>query len=126
MSPIPEKDKPPEKVEVTLVEKPPEQIVEIVPGGIAEEKERAHYWGIGINIDNENYKGNLAYIVTQVHSGYTAEFVLQPKDVIILLDDQPISFTNEIRGEGPRRMKLTIIRNGSIIYVYIERCKVYY
>jgi C-terminal processing protease CtpA/Prc len=66
--------------------------------------------------------------IAEVHEGYSAESAgLRVGDVILLIDgSKPYDNSNDIRGEEPKDMVLTIKRDGKIFEVKISRCKVYY
>lgn len=104
------------------------QIIEIADGPGAEKKElKDFFWGIGVEIRYSEHLGYPAHIVTSVKSGYCAESnnILEG-DIIYLVNDQPLDFINDIKGDEPKKLKLTINRNGSIIIKVFNRCKVYY
>jgi hypothetical protein len=90
------------------------------------------YWGLGISCDEKlilipGYGIMYSVIVEVVHSGYSGESSgLQPKDVIFQLDSKLIQPENDIKGDGPSNISLTIMRNGSIITINTKRVKVYY
>lgn len=85
------------------------------------------YWGIGIT-SSHTFSGPSEYVeVVDVASGYSAESAgLQRGDIIMEIDGLPISNINDIRGDKPRKMLLTINRKGVIVRIQIERVKVYY
>lgn len=91
------------------------------------------YWGLGFGSQHYMYDkipgqlGALPVIeVTEIFKGYCGESVLQKNDLIYLINDMPLVTGNDIRGEGPAKLKLTILRNGGKIVLNVERCKVYY
>jgi hypothetical protein len=85
------------------------------------------YWGIGINTDFQYRNNYFGYIVSQIHNGYSADTQgLKLNDYIYLIDSMPITDINDIRGYSPRKMILTIIRNGVNMTISISRVKVYY
>lgn len=96
--------------------------------------ERKFYWGIGISVDYQDYTlpGYMGTVratkVEKVYQGYNAESAgLLEGDLIYLINGSPITFKNDIVGDGPGTLILTILRNGSsIVRVQLERCKVYY
>lgn len=90
------------------------------------------YWGIGIE-STESFEHNSIYglipvlYITDVKQGYSAENAgLQIKDKIFLLNNQPMFGENNIKGDEPKQLYLTILRNGVIINVSLQRVKVYY
>jgi hypothetical protein len=86
--------------------------------------EKNYYWGLGITV---NYDGvNLNVI--GVDDGYNGQLSgLLVGDMIVLVNDKPISGNNDIAGDSPKKLKLTIMRkDGNIINIFTERCKVWY
>lgn len=112
------------------------EVIEQVPTLGAEEPKKElkkFYWGIGIAVDHTymNMDGYVTpvpvTIVEKVYAGYCAESAgILPGDKIVLVNNQYITGENDIIGNGPREMVLTIVRNDRIIQVPINRCKVYY
>lgn len=76
------------------------------------------YWGVGLySRDTPD-----AIIVTDVMEGWAAARAgLMAGDEIISIDDQPLSVSNWLRGDGPRRMLLQVRRSKQVFYVDIER-----
>lgn len=116
--------------EVEMVESSAPKNEAIIPkfdGGEKSLDEKRFYWGIGIN-SVEYYSGE--YLVTDVSdisAGYCAEAAgLKVDDKIYLVNGAPQSADNSIRGDGPRKLELTIMRGTDIIKLKLERCKVYY
>lgn len=133
---IPEKKQ--EPVEVTLGEsgndkkgtdRPGQSNVIIPLAGIGEASAELHnfYWGIGIS-SVEYYKDNMPVIeINEVALGYSAyDAGLQVGDIIVNIDGHSISEGNDIRGDGPKRLSLTIIRKWVTLLINLERVKVYY
>ena len=94
-------------------------------------KKKDFYWGIGISPDYEfrDMFGAevFGYVVGKVYEGYCAyDAGVQVGDFIYLIDGQAMTEKNDIRGDGPRRMLLTIIRKNVTINLTVDRCKVYY
>ena len=114
----------PQQAEIQLTEaeenKDNVQIKEIGEDGQSENLN--FYWGLGIST---SYLGNKIF-VTEVHPGYNGEAAgLKVGDIITLINDKEIS-EEDIRGNGPQKLKLTIWRNSGIIVIHTERGKVYY
>ena len=109
-----------------------ERIIEIVDQVTTEatkpEPKKEFYWGIGIySVSNTTSTGAVMLRVTSVVSGYAAETAgIRIDDIIISIDDQDMTETNNIRGDKPRRMVLTVVRNGATIRITLERTKVYF
>ncbi len=97
----------------------------------SKQEKKDFYWGIGIGSDFAfiDIYGvtTYCYSVDKLYAGYSAETDgVLVGDYIYLINDKPIGGTNDLKGDGPKKMKLTIIRNGSKVIVYTERCKVWY
>lgn len=100
-----------------------QQIKEISQGEGSSSEDLPFYWGIGIT---SSYQNGMA-VVEYVASGYCAEANgIKQYDLIAKLNGLPLGDNNDIKGEGPKKLDLTILRNGSIIKISMERCKVYY
>lgn len=90
------------------------------------------YWGIGIETSLDNIQQvygvpTVGYLVNKVFHGYSAEQAgIIPGDFIYMVDDTQISPSNDIKGDEYKKFKLTILRNGSIVYIHTERCRVEY
>ncbi len=135
-------DKPkPEVVTVELVEntgdsekdnqgKSDKRIVELGDSN-SDETPKEWYWGIGIYsmryLDTIPGYGYIAVTeITEIVSGYSADSSgLQVNDIIVLINGQPESPGNDLRGEGPKTLILTIRRKGQTVIIRVERCKVY-
>lgn len=90
------------------------------------------YWGIGID-SSIQFQNIIPYgliptvIVNSVKKGYSAyDSNLQVDDKIILVNGKIISGVNDIRGDAPKKLILTIIRNNYTIKIAVNRVKVYY
>lgn len=127
-----EKEKEKQKQEQTLIEFNPvviEQSQEKSTEPIKEHKN--FYWGLGFVQDLNFVKvyglPTYGYTVTQVYSGYCGETAgLSVGDYIYLVNGAVVSDGNDIRGDGPKKLILTILRNGGTVLLTIDRCKVYY
>jgi C-terminal processing protease CtpA/Prc len=100
---------------------------------ITKEQPKNFYWGLGITVDYKTmnvvpYGDTLVYVVTTVYAGYCGESIgLQTGDSIYLIDGIPINDVNEIMGFEPKKLDLTVLKkNGSIINIKTERCKVWF
>jgi C-terminal processing protease CtpA/Prc len=90
-------------------------------GDEASEKKN-YYYGIGVS----GYYKNGAYIIEQVYSGYSAESAgLRSGDMIELVNGLS-PMLEDISGNGPRELELTILRNGLQILIKTRRVKVFY
>lgn len=91
-----------------------------------------YYWGIGITQDfNNQFKVNgidtYGVMVVKVVPGYNGERDgILPDDFIIAVNGIAWSLDNDIKGDGPLKLVLTVYRNGVIIDIHTERCKVYF
>jgi len=119
-------------VEVTLVDAPPPDKKGIFKR--EQKKETKHskdgYWGIGVYqsgfVGGEVvFYNGLTYWGDRVSAavkGNPAERAgIQTGDLIFMIDNQPLSVKNQVRGDGPRSMVLMIKRGNSFIEVSIER-----
>lgn len=107
---------------------PVEQIKELATGGNGEEA-KDFYWGLGISSTDafDISTGSYQYTVTAIVIGYNGDKSgLKVDDRILLINGSPITNENSVRGDGPREMILTVLRNGVIILIKTERGKVYY
>ncbi len=108
------------------------EIIEINEGEGKQVVPENFYWGIGIGSSAtfENispYGLVLVIIVTSIKKGYSAyDSDLQIGDKIILVNNNVISNQNDIKGDSPKSLILTLIRNNSIINIAIDRVKVYF
>lgn len=87
-----------------------------------------YFWGIGISVV-EYYNmemGKWVIEVKEVHTGYSAEEVgIMAGDLITSINGKGTE-VEEIIGDGPATIRLTIFRNGAIIVKTLDRVKVYY
>lgn len=108
------------------------QIVEITGKTTKEAaKPRGYYWGLGISInENPMVISGMMYpvkIIKHAYQGYCGDYGgLIVGDVVYLINGDLIVGDNDFRGDGPRKMILTILRNGSTVRLQIDRCKIYY
>ncbi len=95
------------------------------------------YWGIGVTVEYDriaipgyDYFGSeflFVEIIQSVHGGYCAEAAgIETGDIIFLINGDYIEPGNQLDGEGPSKLVLTILRNGRIVVIQLDRCKVYY
>lgn len=91
------------------------------------------YWGLSLSCDEgmiyiPGYGDMLSVIVLIVHDGYSVESAgLQPGDMIFEINNKSIDYTNDIKGDGPANILLTILKiDGRIIKITVPRVKVYY
>ena len=81
------------------------------------------YWGVGV----EGYYASEGFFIGSVATGYPADLAgLGPGDTITLINGEPAGSGDGLRGDGPKKLVLTILRKGAIIIVNLERGKVYY
>lgn len=131
----------PEKFEITMQEASggkgqnpdkQEHVVEINDAGIGNESLPEHfYWGLGFNsTEYISYIDHIEYLVVEVdivYESYCAKAAgLRSGDKIILVNNAKISSHNDIRGDGPTEISLTILRGDVKIEIHTNRCKVYY
>lgn len=110
------------------------EIIEINDFGTqdTEDKKKNFYWGIGINQDfnnllNINGVDTYGVMVLKVVPGYTGERDgILVGDFVIAVNGKAWSIANDIKGEGPLKLVLTVYRNGVIIDIETARCKVYF
>lgn len=109
--------------EVTLEETGSEAIQVKEVGTEGEEVENTNfYWGLGIST---SYFAN-QLMITKVYSGYNGEAAgLQVGDLVMQINGKENN-QYDIRGDGPSKLVLTILRKNVIITIYTERGKVYY
>ena len=126
----PEETDEPSVVKVRIVykeDKPPEQ-EEILPKGKGDsrKKSRGFYWGLGFDPTYVDVRSNEVKVkkIDETYCGFDSG--LRNGDIIEAIDAQPISHINDIRGDGPRKMILNVIRNDKRMLIQTERCKVYY
>lgn len=106
------------------------RIVELGDGD-SDETPKEFYWGVGIYsmryLDTIPGFGYIAVTeITGIVSGYSADSSgLQVNDIIVLINGEPESPGNDLRGDGPKTLILTIRRKGQTIIIKTERCKVY-
>lgn len=109
------------------------EVIELVPagvGGVTRELEN-YYWGLGFSSNQHiEYIDHIKYLVLEVeivYAGYCgASSGLISGDKIYLLNDERLTEANDIRGNGPSDIKLTLVRDTAKINIHATRCKVYY
>lgn len=87
------------------------------------------YYGIGISVSNETiyitYQGKMypAYVIESAYAGYPADSLgLLPGDAVFLVNGKCRDLVlNDIKGEGPTPVTLTIERKGRIFTVQAVR-----
>lgn len=95
----------------------------------AEKKDdRRFYWGIGVHVNyvlfGNGYPGTE---IIAVAGGYCAEQAgIQVGDIIVKINGDYLDGNNQLDGEGPKKLVLTVLRKGSTITIITDRCKVYY
>lgn len=100
------------------------QVIENVQDEVdATPKEKtSYYYGIGVS----GYYSQGVYHIEKVYSGYSAESaLLKPGDVVILVNGVS-PMLEDISGDSPKELWLTILRNGQQILIKTRRVKVYY
>lgn len=109
------------------------EIIEISPIGDTKQEFKNFYYGLGITCDEyllniPDYGMTPTLLIRTVHSGYSAESSgLQAGDVIYLVNGQPVGDGNDVKGDEPKDLALTILKkDGRIIVINIKRVKVYY
>lgn len=103
--------------------------VEITTEGDGDGQLKNYYWGIGISTRQMYDTNRKQWIikVNQVYLGYSADFSgILMGDIIIAINKAEVSNQNDIKGDGPATLRLTIDRQGVIIEKIIQRVKVYY
>lgn len=115
----------PEKMEIEVIPKA-DRIKTIGENGESQENLR-YYWGLGMTSNDYKMGGYFIHEITEINTGYNAELAgLQLGDKIFLINGEKIGSENQIRGDAPKDLLLTIYRNGAIISVKTKRGKVYY
>lgn len=111
------------------------EIIEINEGNDINKKQIVSdkfYWGIGIissaNFENRSPYGLILIItVTEIKKGYSAyDSDLKIGDRIYLVNNDILSNQNDIKGDEPKHLILTILRNNNMLNINIKRVKVYY
>ncbi len=113
------------------------QVIELVEAPSSETQAKKDlerfYWGIGVTVAYipgdavELPHIMLAERIEMVHSGYCAEAAgILPGDIIYLVNGDYIEPGNQLDGNGPAKLSLTILRNKRIVIIQLDRCKVYY
>lgn len=141
MTTTPEKEKP-ELFEVTMAQgtkgqekksqpKDAADIIAMTPGPGEKKELKNFYWGLGFtSAEYVDYVDHVQYLIVEVnypYEGYAGwEAGLLPGDKIYLVNGERISGTNDIRGDGPTDITLTILRGSANIIIHTKRCKVYY
>lgn len=107
--------------------------IDIASGDLNKKKELINYfWGIGVTVNQKirfiNNESLFVIEVIQTHSGYCAETNgIAPGDSIFKINGLAITNNNDLIGDGPTKITLTILkRSGNIVNVTFNRCKVYY
>jgi hypothetical protein len=121
----------PKIIEVTMVERPaPEKGSQPKPPKDARPRSKTGYWGIGVYqgglfaSEMVNYHGIMYFgwkIVTAVPGNPAARAGLQTGDIVFLVDNMPLSVKNDVKGDGPRAMILTVKRGNYYFELPIER-----
>ena len=121
----------PKVIEVSMVERPaPAKGSQPKPPKQARPKSKTGYWGIGVYqaglFDNEmvSYHGMIYFglkVLSAVPGNPAARSGIQAGDIIFLIDNLPLSVKNEVKGDGPRAMILTIKRGNTYFELPIER-----
>lgn len=100
-------------------------------GGEGDKVSTDHYYGVGI-YSQEHLQEIPGYGIIQVVEitdvviGYCGEEAgLRVGDMIVLVNGIEQSPENNIKGDGPKLLNLSIFRNGVTILISINRCKVY-
>lgn len=100
-------------------------------GDNAIEEAKNFYWGLGFYsadyIDTFPGYGPMRSVeVLEFVSEYCgAHSGLHLHDVIFLINGQPRTDSNDIKGNEPKTLELTLSRNHSIMVITVKRCKVY-
>lgn len=124
----------PEIVQKNTLKNVPIEIIEttdLEEGTIKKQLEN-YYWGIGIETIQKfeqisSFGGLNVLEVISVKKGYSAfDANILVNDKILLLDGYPMNEENNIKGDGPKILYLTILRNNIIINILVKRVKVYY
>lgn len=129
----PELNKKKEKIEVTLEDKGPKganlprNVIQMGIGDKKNDKPKDYYWGIGISYDWRT-EANEPMRVGYIYQGYSADLAgLESGDIILAVDGRPPNNgDNDIKGNGPKMLVLTIKRGDRIFDVNVPRVKVYY
>jgi membrane-associated protease RseP (regulator of RpoE activity) len=94
----------------------------------AVKKPKKGFWGIGVDIYPYaqlalTEKGPLyGWRLLKIHSGYPAdELGLRPGDIIVTVDGQPISASNDVRGDGPSVVTVEVFRDGRLMMFTVNR-----
>ncbi len=86
-------------------------------------KSNEYYWGIGIYSET---KDNCEYVI-EVYDGYPAQRAgVLAGDVICHIDDVAMIGDNLLRGNRPRTMTITIIRDNKYFDIKISREQIWY
>ena len=114
------------KVEVSLNYAPKEeQIVPIAVKGTDKLiKALDFYYGIGVWAATD--VGGI-YKIDNVLDGYPAESLgIRINDRILLINNERISYKNDLRTDGSKTLVLTILRNGVTFNITIKTDKIFY
>lgn len=109
-------------------------IIELGESGDKKLDEDKFYWGIGIRIDYAvvDIYGSpfFGYKITDLYQGYCGEQAgIRINDFIYLVNGVKLDLVGEdqdIKGDKPKTLLLTVFRNNVIINVKVDRCKIYY
>lgn len=91
-----------------------------------------YYWGLGLaadfgDVDYLGYKANSIHI-TKIYPGYCGENsgIMIGDNVYMINGELYNEQTNDIKGNEPKKLILTLDRNGRTIVLQTERCKIWY
>lgn len=125
MEPKPLQDK--IEIEVTESHNNPGRDVQVIENiqdeGDATPKEKtSYYYGIGVS----GYYSQGVYHIEKVYSGYSAESALLLAGDVVKLVNGVSPMLEDISGDGPKELWLTVLRNGQQILIKTRRVKVWY
>jgi len=94
---------------------------------VKKKKAEHGYWGLGMYTNNDmsftlngiQYFGSLIVTLPPDYPAYNAGLLVN--DIIFAIDNLPITDQNDIKGDGPKTMTLSIYRNGQVIYITTQR-----
>lgn len=81
-----------------------------------------YFYGIGVTVSEINN----TYKILEVHPFYPADDYLKVEDVVLKINGQNISPTNDLRTVDSQILSLTIDRQGVILELSIKTDKIYY
>lgn len=124
-----------QKVEITVIDKAEKPVRIPKPKKVVKKKVdkkkrgKDGYWGIGIycSIFNDAvvlYNGRIYQgirVANPIEGNPAANNGLQRDDIIFMVDNMPISDTNEVKGDGPKSMILAVKRGERVFFLHIER-----